>query len=359
MTQQYAGIQLLRFVAAMLVVVMHTSQAISIHITGQGRDQYWHDGAAGVDIFFVISGFVMTVSTRAMTGGGPSRRRAAWIFIQRRLLRIAPLYWFYTLLKVALLLAVPGLAVTSSIDALHLATSLSFFPSVSPWGMVQPVLPVGWTLNFEMLFYTVFAIAMALGAPRGRFCLLIFLLIFLCAHLFPQDRTLVFYGQAIVFEFILGVVIATILLRYPAPPAVFAALSILTGIVFIFGVDWPVDVDRFINWGLGAAAIVMGMLWLEPKIVNTRFAPQFSIAGDASYSIYLSHTFVVPAGVLVLRSIGVHNNTAVIFLVCGAVVATGFASYRWLEKPMTSYLKRMLFRAPPRTDRNDGNIHAN
>ena len=359
MTQQFTGIQLLRFTAAMLVVGMHISQAISIHTTGPGSEQYWHGGAAGVNIFFVVSGFVMALSSRAATGDAPSRWRAVWILMRGRLLRIVPQYWFNTLLKVALLLAVSTLAVTSSIEDGHLAASLSFLVLVSPWGLVQSILPVGWTLNFEILFYLVFALAVASGAPRIRFCLLVFLLIFLSAHFFPLVRTLAFYGQAIVFELVLGALIAAVLLRSPAPPAVVSVISILAGLVLVFSIQWPADAVRLGTMGLGAATIVMGTVWLEAAIIKNRFAAQFSFAGDASYSIYFSHTFVVPAGALALWQLGVQDCVAVLLRACGAVVATGFASCCWLEKPMTLYLKRILFRVPPPRYRNAEVVCAN
>ena len=103
-----------------------------------------------------------------------ARARQAGQFLQRRLLRVLPLYWFYTLLKVALLAAVPAVAMRYSLDLSHLAASLAFVPWTSPWGEVQPVLPVGWTLNFEMLFYALFALAMLLGLPRMTLCLGVF-----------------------------------------------------------------------------------------------------------------------------------------------------------------------------------------
>ncbi|MDB5937705.1 MAG: acyltransferase, partial [Polaromonas sp.] len=156
--KQFIGVQILRFVAAMLVVVMHITEAISVRITGAGPDHYWSAGAIGVDIFFVISGFVMAMSTARLPAGNQTNWQAAWIFMKRRLLRIAPLYWFYTLLKAALVLILPSLALRSSIDMQHLLASMLFIPALSPWGLVQPTLPVGWTLNFEMLFYVVFAI---------------------------------------------------------------------------------------------------------------------------------------------------------------------------------------------------------
>lgn len=343
MTQQFTGVQILRFIAAMLVVVMHTTQAISIHITGQGPGHYWHAGSAGVDIFFVISGFVMAMSTRNTPFDSAGRLAAAWVFMKRRLLRIAPLYWFYTLLKAALLLALPTLASRSSVEPGHLAASLLFIPATSPWGFIQPTLPVGWTLNFEMLFYAVFALAMALGAPRIRFCLLVFLAIFLAGSYLPGSVPLAFYANSIVFEFILGVCIAYLLLHGRTVAPALGPFAMVAGAVLMFGVGGQDSTDRLLTWGGGAALVVLGAVWLEPWTARSRMASPLSFLGDASYSIYLSHTFVVPAGVLALKWLGVQNGLVIVLAVGLLVALTGCLSYRWLERPMTDFLKRVLF----------------
>ena len=344
MTRQFTGVQILRFVAAMLVVVMHTTQAISIHITGAGPDHYWADGSAGVDIFFVISGFVMAMSTPTPPAHGPSRIQAAWIFMKRRLLRIVPLYWFYTLLKAALLLALPALAIRSSLAPGHFTASLMFIPAMSPWGLIEPTLPVGWTLNFEMLFYAVFALALALGAARIKFCLLIFALLFLSARYFPDSVALTFYGRSLVFEFILGACIAHLFLHYRtmAPPV--GLLAVMAGMVFMFGIDWGIGTDRLITWGGGAAVAVLGAVWLEPWTARVQATARLSFLGDASYSIYLSHTFVVPAVVLILKRLGVLDSLVIVLTVALAVIVSGCLSYVWLERPMTTHLKRVLFK---------------
>lgn len=345
-TQQFTGVQILRFAAAMLVVVMHITQAISIHIGGTGPTHYWADGSAGVDIFFVISGFVMAMSTSTLPSDAASRVNAAWVFMRRRLLRIAPLYWFYTLLKVVLLLALPTLASRASVEPGHLAASLLFIPAVSPWGLVLPALPVGWTLNFEMLFYAVFAAAIALGAPRIRFCLLVFLLIFTAEWYVPDSVVLGFYAQSIVFEFILGVCIAYAFLHFRhASPGV-GLIVIAAGVMFMFIPDWGHSADRFATWGCGAALVVLGSIWLEPWTLRAPLASRLSFLGDASYSIYLSHTFVVPAGVLALKKLGVQDSLAIVLAVGMAVVVAGCISYVWLERPMTTFFKRALFRKP-------------
>lgn len=346
MKHTFTGLQILRFVAAMLVAVMHITQAISIHITGRGENVYWGTGAVGVDIFFVISGFVMMLSTANVPFSGPRRIDNAWIFIKRRIQRIVPLYWCYTLLKAALIVAVPALAVKSVIEPWHLAASLAFIPVRAPWGLVQPVLPVGWTLNFEMLFYVVFAAAIALGAPRVRHCLLVFLCVFVAARFMPASVPLAFYAQSIIFEFIIGVAFAQMLLRWGAGPAGAGALLLAAGTIFTFGLGWDPASDRLFPWGVGAATIVLGTIWLERVIDGKRWAKPLAFLGDASYSIYLSHTFVVPACVMALKHIGLVNTLAVFLITSLAVMAAGSISYLWLEKPLIALFKRLLFRTP-------------
>lgn len=345
-TSQFTGVQILRFVAAMLVVVMHASEAISLRITGGEPGHYWSGGSAGVDIFFVISGFVMAMSTARLPADRASRLSAAWIFMKRRLMRIAPLYWVYTLLKAAMVMALPGLVLRSSIDPGHFFASLLFIPAMSPWGLIQPTLPVGWTLNFEMLFYGVFAAAIALGVARIRFSLLIFLLLFLAGKFLPEVVPLKFYSQSLVFEFIFGMCIAHVFLNYKTPPPLAGLVIAVIGLVLMFGINWGESTDRLSTWGAGAALMVLGAVWLEPWTNRIPVASRLSFLGDSSYSLYLSHTFVVPATVLGLKYLGLQNSLVIIPLVCIAAIVSGCLSYVWLERPMTGFLKRRLFGIP-------------
>jgi len=343
--ERFTGVQILRFVAAMLVVAMHVTQAISMHITGKGPMVYWSPGGGGVDIFFVISGFVMAITTKDLARDGAARMAAAWVFMKRRILRIVPLYWFYTLLKAALLIAVPAAASRSTFDLGHFAASLLFLPATPPGGgVVQPILQVGWTLNFEMLFYAVFAIAIALGAPRIRFCLLVFLGVFLAAQLFPQSVPLAFYGQSIIFEFIFGVMIAYAFTRFGSPHPLIGVALMVAGFAFALGTTWSDGWDRLMPWGVGATMIVLGTVWMEPLVERVPGWRQLSFLGDSSYSLYLSHAFVVPAGVLLLRRVGVQDLTVIFIAVSVLCVVVGALSHLWLEKPMTSFFKRFLFR---------------
>jgi len=343
----FAGLQILRFVAAMLVVIMHTSEAFLLRIAGTSGGEYWDGGSAGVDLFFVISGFVMALSTARVPKDRGSRLSAAWIFMKRRFVRIAPLYWFYLLLKTILVLALPAFALRTSIDPEHLLASFLFVPAMSPWGLIQPVLPVGWTLNFEMLFYLVFAVAIALGLARLWFTLLVLAVVFLAGQLLPELTLLRFYSQTLIFEFVLGIAVAQIYLRYPAGVPEAGVVLIATGAALMFLIDWGPGADRFSTWGIGAALMVMGAVWLEPWIANLKAAAKLSFLGDASYSIYLSHTFIVPGAVLLLKAIGVQDALLVMLLVSILVVAAGCYSYVWLERPLTRLFKWIFLGSSP------------
>jgi exopolysaccharide production protein ExoZ len=195
-----------------------------------------------------------------------------------------------------------------------------------------------------MLFYAVFAAAIAWGVPRLRFCLMVFLAIFIAGRLAPDSAPLAFYAQPIVFEFLLGVCIAHALRHYRAIPPAAGLLAIPAGLALMFGIAWDASANRFLTWGIAAALVVQGSVWLEPWIARSRAAPPLAFLVDASYSIYLSHTFVVPAVVLTLKQLGVPDSALIVALVCMVVLVTGCLSYLWLERPMTAFLKRALFK---------------
>jgi exopolysaccharide production protein ExoZ len=135
-------------------------------------------------------------------------------------------------------------------------------------------------------------------------------------------------------------------------------LSIGFGLILMFGFNWSSSADRFLTWGLAAALLVLGALWLEPWTAKSRVLAPLSFLGDASYSIYLSHTFVVPAGVLALRKMGFADMLVVAPTVLLAVVVSGCASYLWIERPMTRWLKRIWFKTPAPAFQNREVHHA-
>ncbi len=151
-------IQGLRAFAALNVVLLHAligADGAGAEPTLLGALRGW--GAGGVDLFFVISGFIMIHVQR-------SRRRGPVPFLRERILRVAPLYWALTLLLWSVLLAAPALFGRFETSAEGVLASLLFVSQ--PLGFGTPTLYVGWTLELEMLFYAVFAASLLLPDLR-------------------------------------------------------------------------------------------------------------------------------------------------------------------------------------------------
>ncbi|KQV83805.1 acyltransferase [Rhizobium sp. Root1220] len=329
------GIQYLRAFAALAVVVFHAAEKSGEHFA---------IGAAGVDVFFVISGFIMWVISdrRPMTPQG---------FLLDRIRRIAPSYWLVTAVMVAgaLVGLFPNLRLTIS----HLFASLFFIPAHSPSnGEIWPVLVQGWTLNFELFFYALFAGALFLP-HRWR---LIFLSVafggfVLIGMIFqPTSALLQTYTRPIILEFLGGVFLAELWLRRWIAgtslglACVGAALSGFAAI-FLMGANF----DETICGPL-AMALVYGMVSLEADGSIGR-VPLLTYLGDASYSIYLWHTLAISVIVKAAGVMGLSVTPTVLAAVVGGTIL-GVAAYELIEKPIRKILsgdglrRRQLQRRP-------------
>ena len=181
-------------------------------------------GAAGVDIFFVISGFVIARSASAL----PAERGAGYFFA-RRLIRIVPLYWSVTLLYLALAIL---LADRGNTFTLPLAlTSFAFIPFPRADGFIQPVIGQGWSLNYEMLFYAIYACCLGLGRRSAGFLAIGTLALIAIIGLWPSGSPQIeFWTSGIMLEFAAGIALAELHARglrlARAPAAALAAAGV-------------------------------------------------------------------------------------------------------------------------------------
>lgn len=332
----FLTVQALRAVAALMVVAYHAFDMWALRVGAGGS---WTNGAAGVDIFFVISGFVMVVSSRRLA----DEPHAGRTFLRQRVVRIVPLYWLLTTLKLVLVFVFAGLALRSNLDLDYVLRSYLFLPVVDSVGHFRPLLPVGWTLTYEFLFYGLFALALVLRIEVLRVLIPAFAVIgalALLRHGGWPEWTILF--STIVFEFLFGVVLAKLTLRGWSLPSVFAVGAIVVGVVLIMTLPSGSENLRVVTWGLPALAIVAGAVSLERKIAG-RLPAWLLKLGDASYSIYLVHGFVLPIiGIAIAR---LHWNgyvaqtaTVVACLIAGALA--GWLTYVCVERPMLSLMKR-------------------
>jgi exopolysaccharide production protein ExoZ len=331
------GVQCLRAVAALLVVAYHGVDQWTTHMPGYAAGDYWPNGAAGVDIFFVISGLVMTISVQRNAG----RPNPAWTFSRDRLIRIVPLYWIITTLKIAAVLAAPGLASRTTLDPLYVLGSYALLPVHDATGIIRPVLPVGWTLTYEMLFYILVAIALLFRTPLAKVCVPVLLAFAAFAFVAPDGG----FANTIALEFLFGVAIGNAIPRlqslHPAIAAVVGSIAFLALLVVPVGDG----LARPLTWGVPAACIVAAVVATEMSI--RRHLPAWLLAaGNASYATYLTHGFVVPAVfILCSRSISLDwaglGATIIVGLVVSAVV--GQFTHYVIEQPL---LLRLRTRRP-------------
>lgn len=336
---QINGIQFLRFVAVFLVLGSHAVLEMWRRLGDDGSYHFWHNnGGSGVDLFFVISGFVITISTIKAAGSGGAA--AAWLFCKRRIIRIVPMYWFYTGVKVALILVLGSKAFAGGLAPGFVISSLLFWPTTNPAGYHLPVLESGWTLSYEMLFYASFALAIWRRWPPLRFSLVALGAIFVLGQIDGSPLFLNFFARTLLFEFLLGGLIARLWVRQTPVPALLAPALLALALLMMFVLPLPAGTDRLISVGLPCALLVASAVWLERHPWISRTAAHFKLLGDASYSVYLSHGLVIPPIAMVLIKLGVQDRLVVFCATVFGALAVGCVLYLWLEKPVTDRLNR-------------------
>ncbi len=335
----FFGVQALRAVAALLVVLHHYLTLWVEKISTVHREAPdWMNGTSGVDIFFVTSGFVMALSAPGLA----NQANKATTFLWRRAVRVVPLYWVVTTVKALMLVAVPTLAQKSIGSPWHVVASYLFIPSWNSRHEIFPVLEVGWTLNFEMLFYLLFAVALACEIPLTMFLLpTLGALALVGAFEQPTWPAVTSLASPLVLEFFFGVILGQLTLRRRLPNPWVGAVMFVAGFAAILTI--PVSRDwRFLFWGLPAFAIVAAVVATEDQ-VGKRLPKWLLEMGNASYSTYLAHTFVLNAvGVVVahrLHSRGVTTFVGMGVCALGLSLAAGEGLHRLVELPLLKVLK--------------------
>ena len=332
------SVQALRGLAAVMVLILHATEVATERFGS--RHQNWWAGAAGVDIFFVISGFVMSLSSDRLV----RREGGAAEFLKRRLERIVPIYWIATTLKVALLLSVPALGLRGLGGSWHVVASYLFLPSWNTMHAALPVVPVGWTLNFEMLYYALFALALALKLPPLRMLtpvLIALALVPLAVH--ARVYALLTWCNPILLEFLFGMLLERAWRRgrklRPGVAWVFLCVA-MSLLVLLPGQDGRLL--RPLLWGLPATAMLAAALSLEDSI-GRRMPSSMLLIGDASYSIYLIHGFVLPVIARLFEAMpwaGVRQMLPIITASLALCLGAGVLFYRWIELPLIQFFRR-------------------
>lgn len=345
----WLNIQFLRAVAVYIVVLYHIFDSWN-HYVGAHFAMPIHSlfGTVAVDIFFIISGFVMVETTR----GRPITPKT---FLVKRLMRVIPFYWFFTLGAVAIIMAGFSLFGNDGVSLRDILSSMLFLPNFDAAGKLRdPIIFVGWTLNYEMLFYLIFAISLYFQSVKTRIISIsaFFVALTVLAQI-TENQTLLYFSHQRIWEFVLGMLIAAAL---PSIRALPAQTNLRAGIALIaVSSIWLVSTEiyepatvianKLFFLGFAGAGIVVGVIMLEAagKRISSPFV---LLQGDASFSTYLSHAFVLQLAGKVMIVTGINATiagTVIGFSVTAIVIGViGTLIYWTLEKPMSEQGKRLL-----------------
>lgn len=357
-TEKVGIVQDLRAVAVMLVVLVHATGLAHIR-ESRGVDasagffashgSVGQFGACGVDLFFVISGFVMALLLSA------ERRTTRSEFLYKRFARIAPLFWLASLLFIAL-----NWVAGRHIGERALLTSLTILPT-RIFHYDWPTLFVGWSLAYELVFYGIVAIALKQSHPRAIAAATVGTLALASVQHPPPSGLLAIVANPIQLEFLWGMAVFGLWhtfsgSRHARPVGVtlmligggllapqVCHLPFRTGYLLIISAD--TSIQRAIFWGLPWALVVLGAVLWEPKSAKSRSRGRslLRLTGEASYSIYLVHLSVMFLGETSLPS---NILPADMLVVCtfACACAAGIAAHIWVERPLLKALSRVKVR---------------
>lgn len=327
------NLQIIRGVASTSVVYFHVGSTSNF-------------GAFGVDVFFVLSGFVIAMLVN--NGQSPAN------FLLARLCRIVPLYWLMTIGLFLAASIAPTILNSATANLEQLYKSLFFIPFFRANGDMYPLLGVGWTLNYEMMFYgCVFCTIYFFRNNWIKVTTLIFLggYLFL-GYAFEHKLINSFFGSCLIFEFLFGIYAFKVfdsqkLQALPQSFLIFigACAYVLMAVTESSGIMN----NRLALFGIPAVFLIIAAVELERKQIRPigKIRSILTSIGDASYATYLSHYFVVAAFDRTLhQKLGWVDPNSILgmLLVIITALLVGQFIYKYFDNPIHKFLKLKLTR---------------
>lgn len=353
---QIYSIQLLRAIAVSLVVYAHSIDLVEYFKIGSFQASYKYlqnFGAIGVDIFFIISGFIMVYVTSNLEG--ISKIKA---FFKKRIIRLYALYIPYMLFFIFY----------KHPDVRTILKNLLLLPIFdNGTQFIMPSINIAWTLSFELFFYMLFTIALIIYKKKHSIItILIFLILILTGLLLKSTEVhFVFITNPIFIEFVLGIILGIIYTNKIKIPLTIVILMMVYAILNYhllihngygsvseanFTIDGSASLRRVFLWGIPSFLLVGSILYLFQHSFASLFATNkivefikktTMLIGDASYSIYLTHTLFFSALIyLKVFFISVQNGDFLIFLFLVAAIIIGYLTYIFIENPLLKILRK-------------------
>jgi peptidoglycan/LPS O-acetylase OafA/YrhL len=334
------NVQALRALAALLVVLLHMSlpqNGIDIHsspIVGV----FSVFGRGGVDLFFAISGFIMLVTSWEMF----QKPGASVRFILHRIIRIYPPYWL-ALVPILVVFLVARDRLMTGHDSLNTDILGSFL--LYPQPVQKTLLPVAWTLVFEMTFYVIFTLMLL--ADRKYIVRMLFIWTFVQVSLFflfgsSTNPYLRYLGNPQPLEFVFGMAIGLCYVHGWMPHRNKVLAAGVAGVLAVWALSLAnqgiiTGADRVILFGVPFSLVLYGAVALE--LSGTFASPLWLVVlGDASYAVYLWHFAILNALRQVFLRLHPAGRASEIVIVLSSLLIVqvfGLVVYRFFERPVT------------------------
>jgi len=321
---RHQNIELFRFLAALGVVYFHAVGALRAgRFSDIGSNPFTELGAAGVDIFFVISGFVIFLSATR-------KNRTPIEFARDRLIRLVPAYWILTVIHLVFLASVAILRGTEVPFDFSWTIQSLFFVS-QPLGNNLPLISQGWSLEIEMLFYLLVAVGLIIKNPIANI-------------VFPGVALVSLVGFGLLpdlaLEFIFGGILGFLYARIKFPSLIAIGAGVIGIVLFVAPVILgAVDAPRWVTWGIPSVLVVFSAINL-PQL-NWKILPTL---GAASYPVYLLHMMVINIVSPVFSMFG--PSTPMFFVALGSCLilsqVLGIVFDKLVDKPISRFLKARI-----------------
>jgi exopolysaccharide production protein ExoZ len=328
------SVQYLRALAAVLVLLHHAALKQG-QISGSGAA--FSFGMSGVDLFFIISGFIMCHVTS-------QRETSARLFLWARVKRIIPLYWTLSLVALAVYVVSPNMVNTSG-GVTTILNSFTLIPNGDKF-LIQN----GWTLSYEFWFYLLFAAVLSMPRTLQFGCVFLALVgLATIGFVFaPTPPTLKFITGPLLLEFAMGIAAHVYIRRSRHYFAIDLSFIVAGVAMLVTSLNASSVENRVLSYDLPYALVFAGLVSLESLIARgrqTAGARVLEKIGEASYSIYLSHPFVLSALGMVARKMGVQHSApiaiAITIMVMGSLVV-GYGCYVFVEKNLARGIQLLI-----------------
>lgn len=345
----YYNIQLLRFIAAFNILLYHlfaTTFTLKHGIDYSYTSFLFYHGRAGVDLFFIISGFIMAFTTENTF----NNKSNALSFFIKRVSRIYPPYLFFTVLVFCVFLIKPDWINSTAGNIVSLFRSFTLIPQKD-----SHLIAVAWTLEYELYFYCIFSIFILMKEKNLLRNLFIWAIIALSAGFIVKEihPILKVATSPLLLEFIIGACIAIFIRRTARFTPLYAGIIALIAGLSLFCLNYIPSFQnlfklnfwmRFVMYGIPQAFILYGVVLLENKKYSF---PQFKILGDSTYTLYLSHVLVVSAISRIWIALDlkyIFDSSILVLIIIITAVAFSVLFYKIIEKRLTNITRSFLFR---------------